>query len=327
MGEIDDKKIDGLDEAEEIEETPLVADWLNPPEGEEGEGEVFSPESDESAPASREVVHYDPLQNYLMEIRKYPLLSKEEEYLLAVAYRDKGNLEAVSRLILANLRFVVHIAMEYRNSHFNLMDLIQEGNIGLMQGVKKYDPYRGGRLSNYVAWWIRAYILRYILNNWRQVKIGTTQAQRKLFFRLKKEKEKLESMGYEAGPKLLAHHLNVREKDVVEMEQRLGAPDLSLSEPRYEGGEESLAEYIPSDDLAIDERLVQEEATHLLRKELATFEQTLSPRDLDIFKNRILSENPKTLAEIGRIYGISRERARQIEEQIIKRLRERLTPS
>jgi RNA polymerase sigma-32 factor len=277
----------------------------------------------EAPVSSRDVAPYDPLQHYLVEIRKYPFLTREEEIRLAVDYREHGNLEAVSKLVLTNLRLVVHLARDYQYIHLPLMDLVQEGNVGLMQAVKKFDPNRGVRLSSYAAWWIRAYILRYILNNWRQVRVGTTQAQRKLFFNLKKEKERLEAMGYEdVGPKLLAHELGVKESEVIEMQQRLGAPDLSLSEPRHEDSEETVGDSIPSLDLPIDEKLAKEEMEELLRRKIFEYSKDLSPRDMDFLQNRILAETPKSLAEIGRSYGISRERARQIEERMIKKLRE-----
>jgi RNA polymerase sigma-32 factor len=279
---------------------------------------------DEFQDSSGQVAPFDPLQRYLIEIRKYPFLSKEEETRLALEYREKGNLEAVSKLVMTNLRLVVHIARDYRNTHLPLMDLIQEGNIGLMQGVKKFDPYRGVRLSSYAAWWIRAYILRYVLNNWRQVRVGTTQAQRKLFFNLRKEKERLEALGYEVGPKLLAHHLGVKESEVIEMEQRLGAPDLSLSEPRHEDGEETIVDFLPSLDKPIDEKLETEEMEGLLRQKISEFARDLPPRDKVFLQSRILADEPKSLAELGRDHGISRERARQIEERLVKRLREYL---
>ena len=311
-----------MERTDEIEEAPLEPEWEWEPTEEKGEESAAMEEPLTEAVPSGEIAPYDPLQHYLMEIRRYPFLSREEEVRLARSYLEEGNLEAVSRLVLSNLRLVVHIARDYRNIHLPLMDMIQEGNIGLMQAAKKFDPNRGVRLSTYAAWWIRAYILRYILNNWRQVKIGTTQAQRKLFFNLRKEKERLEALGYEVGPKLLAHHLNVKEQDVVEMEQRLGSSDLSLSTPRLEGGDKTLEDYLPSGELPLDERLAREEVHDLLLRKVAEFAETLPPRDREILNERVLSDNPKSLAEIGRLYGVSRERARQIEERLLKRLRE-----
>jgi RNA polymerase sigma-32 factor len=291
-------------------------------EGNEDEGPDV-PDVEVAPPG--DVAPYDPLHHYLAEVRKYPFLSREEEVRLAVAFREDGNLDAASRLVLSTLRMVVHLAMEFRNIHLPLMDLIQEGNLGLMQAVKKFDPYRGVRLSTYASWWIRAYIIRFILNNWRQVRIGTTQAQRKLFFNLKKEKERLESLGFEAGPKLIAHHLNVKEREVIEMEQRMGSYDLSLSQPRHADGTETEGDHLRAHDIPADEKMVQEESLTNLRQQISEYSKTLSDRDRDILENRILSEDPKSLAEIGRSYGISRERARQIEERIIKQIRERFS--
>jgi len=225
---------------------------------------------------------------------------------------------------MANLKIVVVISMEYKNLGMNLMDLIQEGNLGLMQAVKKFDPYRDIRLVTYATWWIRAYILRYIMNNWRLVKIGTTQAQRKLFFNLMKEKARLESLGYEVGPKLIAHGLGVKEKEVVEMDIRLGNRELSLDEPLREDSDSPLLSIIPSNEAPIDEKLADEEVSTLLREKIAEFSKTMNERDLDILQNRILSESPKSLNAMGEAYGISKERVRQLEENIIKRLRKYL---
>ena len=185
--------------------------------------------------SGRSLARLDPLQLYIQDIRRYPLLSREDEHALAKKFVETGDVEAARRLVTANLRLVVKIAHEYRRAHRNLLDLIQEGNIGLMQAVKKYDPYRGVKLSSYAAWWIRAYMLKFILNNWRLVKIGTTQAQRKLFFNLKKEKDKLEQLGFDTSSKALAEALDVPEREVIDMEKRLGHGEMSLDAPRRQG--------------------------------------------------------------------------------------------
>lgn len=288
---------------------------------EPAEIDIEIPQEIEGPASETSVVRYDSLQHYLAEIRKYRFLTKEEEFKLAVKYREEEDLDAVSKLVMANLKIVVVIAMEYKNLGMNLMDLIQEGNLGLMQSVKKFDPYRDIRLVTYATWWIRAYILRYIINNWRLVKIGTTQAQRKLFFNLMKEKARLESLGYEAGPKLIAHGLGVKEKEVVEMDIRLGNRELSLDEPLREDTDSPLLSIIPSNEVPVDEKLADEEVSTLLREKIAEFSKTMNERDLDILQNRILSESPKSLSEMGEAYGISKERVRQLEENIIKRLR------
>ena len=283
--------------------------------------DIEVPQEIEDSGSETSVVRYSPLQHYLAEIRKYRFLTKEEEFKLAVKYREEGDLDAISKLVMANLKIAVVISMEYKNLGMNLMDLIQEGNLGLMQAVKKFDPYRDIRLVTYATWWIRAYILRYIMNNWRLVKIGTTQAQRKLFFNLMKEKARLESLGYEVGPKLIAHGLGVKEKEVVEMDIRLGNRELSLDEPLREDSDSPLLSIIPSNEAPIDEKLADEEVSTLLREKIAEFSKTMNERDLAILQNRILSESPKSLNAMGEAYGISKERVRQLEENIIKRLR------
>lgn len=283
----------------------------------------MAPEID-LAPAEPEeqgVTVSDPLQRYLAEIRQYPFLSREEEKRLAVKFKEEGDLQAVTELILSHLRLAASIAMEYKNLPFNLMDLIQEGNIGLMQGIKKFDPYKDIRVSTYASWWIRAYILKYILHNWRLVKIGTTEAQRKLFFRLSKERERLEKMGYEAGPKLLADRLDVKEQEVVEMQQRLGGWETSLDAPAGPESDETLANLLPSDQEGVDDRLAKDELQALFQEKLKEFSKTLKPRELEILNERILSENPKTLEVFGKKYKISKERVRQLEENLIKNLK------
>ena len=309
--EIDNNEID---EADEVMAEPVDMD-IEVPEDEDIEGAT-------SRGAS--VVRYDHLQHYLAEIRKYRFLTKEEEFKLAVQYKEEGDLDAVSKLVMANLKIVVVIAMEYKKLGMNLMDIIQEGNLGLMQAVKKFDPYRDIRLVTYATWWIRAYMLRYIINNWRLVKIGTTQAQRKLFFNLMKEKARLESQGYEAGPKLIAHGLGVKEKEVVEMGQRLGNREVSLDEPLKEDTETTLVSMIPSNEPPVDDKLADEEISTLFREKIAEFSGTMNERDLDILQNRILSDSPKSLSEIGEACGISKERVRQLEANIIKRLKKYL---
>src|SRR5262249_14824850 len=195
----------------------------------------------------------DPLQPYMQEVSKHPLLTREQEHELAVRYRETGDLNAAYRLVAANLRLVVKLAHEYHRNPLSLLDLIQEGNIGLMQAVKKYDPERGVKLSSYAAWWIRAYILRYIMDNWKLVKLGTTEAQRKLFFKLRQEQERLIAQGFEPNPKLLAERLNVTEQDVVEMDQRLGHDELSLDAPLTREGPATRADrLLPSAGIPVD---------------------------------------------------------------------------
>ncbi|MBI4518787.1 MAG: RNA polymerase factor sigma-32 [Deltaproteobacteria bacterium] len=267
------------------------------------------------------VVSYDPLQRYLAEIRRYPLLSREEEYRLAVEYQQTGNVETAYRLVTANLRLVVLIAREYQRAFRQIIDLIQEGNIGLMEAVKKFDPYRGIRFPSYAAWWIRAYIIRYVMNNWRLVKIGTTQAQRKLFFNLQKERQRLEAEGFTPGPKLLAQRLEVKESEVVEMEQRLAARELSVDTPMGDDSTMTMLDLLPSAEATTEEQFADAEYQRRLRQKIQQFGTTLKGKEKVIFDARLLAEDPLTLQDIGSQYGISRERVRQLEARLKKKLK------
>ncbi|HZI11725.1 MAG TPA: RNA polymerase factor sigma-32 [Myxococcus sp.] len=271
------------------------------------------------------LVSRDPLQAYMAEVQRHPLLTREEELSLARHYRETGDVGAAYRLVASNLRLVVKLAHEYHRNPLSLLDLVQEGNIGLMQAVKKYDPERGVKLSSYAAWWIRAYILRYIMDNWKMVKLGTTEAQRKLFFKLRQEQDKLVAQGFEASPKLLAERLNVTEQDVVEMDQRLGHDELSIDAPlgNDEDSRGTRADrYLPSGAVPVDERLGGEQLKALFREKLAEFARTLDGKERFIFEKRLTSDEPLTLQDIGDKYGVSRERARQIEAALINRMRE-----
>ena len=263
------------------------------------------------------------LNRYLAEVRRYPFLSKEEEIQLFHEYRVQGNREAAVKLILANLRVSIAIASEYAHTGADQMDLIQEGNVGLMQAIKKFDVARNVRFYAYAAWWVRAFILRYLLNSHRLVKIGTTQEQRKLFYNLRKEKAKLERLGFVPDAKLIADRLQVRERDVVEMDQRLGGWELSLDQPiNPENGESTFLDLLPAQTPAIDESLAEDQLRILFRQKLGEFSKTLNEREEDILRNRLLSENPLTLEELGKKYSITKERSRQLEAKIIKKLRE-----
>lgn len=267
-------------------------------------------------------VAFDPFRLYLEEIKRYSLLSREEERELAIRYREKNDLEAAYRLITANLRLVVKIAMDFQRYWMqNLMDLIQEGNLGLMQAVKKFDPYRGYKFSYYASFWIKAYIIKFIMDNWKLVKIGTTQAQRKLFFNLRKEKEQLEAKGIEASPKLLSHRLDVKESEIIEMDQRLNSWEISLDSPLRDGSEDTHKSFLPSDDLPVDDQIADREAKAILHDKLVHFRRELKGKEAVIFDYRLLSEEPLTLQEIGDRFGISRERVRQIESRLKKKLK------
>lgn len=313
------EETDELEVSEDIESDGVIGEPLNIEDI-----DILIPQEMDESVSGTSLARYDPLQHYMAEIRRYRYLTKEEEMRLAIKYKEEGDLDAISKLIMANLKLVIIIAMEYKRIGINIMDLIQEGNLGLMQAVKKFDPYRNLRLVTYATWWVKAYMLRYIMNNWRLVKIGTTQAQRKLFFNLMKEKARLEALGYEAGPKLLASELGVKEKEVIEMDQRLGSQDMSLDEPLSEDSESTLLNVLSSGETAVVDRLANDQVSSIFKEKVAEFSEGLNERDLDILQNRILSEEPKSLSEIGRKYDISKERVRQLEGNIIKRLKEYL---
>jgi len=269
----------------------------------------------------------DPLRRYLDETRRYPLLSPEEETRLALRMRDQGDIHAAKALVQANLRLVVKIAMEYQSVYTNLLDLVQEGNIGLMKAVSKFDPAKNVKLGYYASWWIRSYILKYLLDNFRLVKIGTTQAQKKLFYHLMREKQRLEAQGLFAGPKLLAEKLEVREKDVVEMQQRLSGQgmELSLDQPLGHADDgsktRSLGDVLVEPSESQEARLEREQWLALLDLHLPAFREELNSKELKLLDDRLLAEEPKTLQEIADKYGLTRERARQIEAKLLEKLR------
>jgi RNA polymerase sigma-32 factor len=266
----------------------------------------------------------DPLQAYMRDVQRYPLLSPEETQQLAVKYVQTGDVEAARKLVASNLRLVVKIAFDYRRAYRNILDLIQEGNIGLMQAVKKYDPYRGVKLSSYAAWWIRAYILRFILNNWRLVKLGTTQAQRKLFFNLKKEKARLSAQGIEPTHELIADRLQVTADEVMHMDRRLAAGEASLDAPvgNSDGKTTSRIELLADEaGLAADEQLAQGELNDLLGEKLREFGKTLTGKEAIIWAERLMADEPKTLQELGQHFGVSRERVRQLEKRLQNKIR------
>jgi RNA polymerase sigma-32 factor len=273
----------------------------------------------------------DPLRRYLDEVRRYALLEPKEEFDLAMKLKESGDIQAAKTLVSANLRLVVKIAFEYQSMYSNMLDLIQEGNIGLMKAVSKFDPTKGARLGYYASWWIRSYILKYLLDNFRLVKIGTTQAQKKLFYHLMREKERLEAQGLLAGPKLLAEKLDVREEDVIEMEQRLSGrgAELSIDTPidREGGSSATHGDFLALDEEAADDRLARNQLLTALKDQLGDFEKELNDKERKILQDRLLSEEPKTLQEVADLYGLTRERARQIEAKVIQKLRQKLSKS
>jgi RNA polymerase sigma-32 factor len=261
---------------------------------------------------------FDPLKKYLSEISKHAVLSREEELEVAErAHRYKDN-EASQKLITANLRLVVKIALEYYNAYLNVLDLIQEGNVGLVHAVKKYNPYKGTRFSTYSSFWIRAYILKYIMDSWSIVKVGTTQSQRRLFYRLKKEKKRLEAAGVFPEPNVIADSLKVKVSEVEDMEKRLSYMDISLEHPIYEEGEETFMDMLKSED-NIEEVVAAKEKKEILARKIAEFKEMLSDKELFIFEHRIMIEEPLTLQGIGAQFNISRERVRQLENRVLRK--------
>jgi len=286
--------------------------------GKKKDGNNFSSKSSEKA-----LVKFDPLQKYLQEISRYKLLTREEERDLAIRVREHGDKEAAYILATSNLRLVVKIALEFQRVWMqNLLDLIQEGNIGLMHAVRKFDPYKNVKFSYYSSFWIKAYILKFIMDNWRLVKIGTTQGQRKLFFKLKKEKQRLIDEGFDPKPKLLSQTLGVSEREIVDMEQRLNGWDVSLDAPLKDDSDTERIEFLSTEDESTEEKVAKKEIEELLHNKIEMFKKKMNKRELEIFNVRIFSDDPATLQEIGDLYGISRERVRQIEKSLIKKLRE-----
>lgn len=278
-------------------------------------------ENEENLPA----VSNPALHRYLQEISQYELLNREETEDLAIRFKETGDPNAAYRLVSSNLRLVVKVAMDFQKYWMqNFMDLVQEGNVGLVQATKKFDPYRGVKFSYYAAYWIRAYILKFIMDNWRLVKIGTTQAQRKLFFSLNKEKKLLESQGFKPDVKLLAERLNVKESEVVEMSQRMDNWDVSLEAPVRNDSEDEQKSFLPSGDPGIEEVVASQQMRERLGEVLAAIDDKLNEKERMILQDRLLTDEPKTLQTIADEFGISRERVRQIEANLLKKLRRQL---
>ncbi len=276
--------------------------------------------SDESERPS-DLVPRDTLDAYFAEVSKYPLLTREEEHALAVRVREDGDAEAAEQLAVSNLRLVAKIAMEYRRVWTQVLDLIQEGNIGLLQAIRRFDPYRQVKLSSYASYWIRAYILKYLIDNIRLVRVGSSRIERKLFFRLNRARRELERAGFAAEPKLLAEKLEVSETDVTDMERRLSQSDLSLDAPvGGDGGSASFGDFVAGGD-AVDEIVGDADLKRTFREHVGRFARDLDERETKILYERMLANDPKTLQQLGDGFGLTRERVRQVEAQILRRLR------
>ena len=310
------------DDLEPVEAEVVVDDLEVSPTGapaDDADPAVIEVVPSESGP----VALRDSLSAYLSDIRKYPVLSREEEHDLAVKFHEDGDRDAAYKLVTSNLRLVVMIAREYQRAFHNLLDLVQEGNVGLLEAIKQYDPYRGVRFPSYAVWWIRAYVIRHVMNNFRLVKVGTTQAQRRLFFNLQKEKARLEAKGFTPTPEMIADSLGVKPKEVIEMDMRMGTgAEVSVDAPVGNEGDTKVLDLLPTETASIEDTVADMEFFSLMTEKLGEFRDTLEGRNLEILDERLLAEDPITLQELGDRYGVSRERVRQIEEALKKRLRE-----
>lgn len=303
---------------DEVEEIELVPEDLGAEEGDDLEEEPVAalvPVTQERLPAS-----IDPLTRYIQEVKRLPLLGPELERELARRYRTSGDPEAARELVTANLRLVVKLALMYRRAFRNVWDLIQEGNVGLMEALKRYDPEQNVRFSTYAAWWIKAYMLKYLLDNHRLVRVGTTNARRKLLYNLRKEQRKLESQGIRATPKLLAEHFGVSEEDVVEVDKALSSHDLSVDAPVSDESARTYAEVLPSEQPSVEEEVSVAELREKVDRALDKFRESAGERDRAILDQRLVTDDPVTLQQLGDRFGVTREAMRQAESKLKKRL-------
>ena len=266
------------------------------------------------------LVPLDPFAAYLQEAKRYPILSEEEEKELAIRLTETGDVDAAYQLTTANLMLVVKIAMTFKREWQNVMDLVQEGNIGLMKAVKNFDPFRGVRLSAYATWWIKSYILKYILDNWRLVRVGTTNSRRKLLFNLKKEKERLEREGFDPSTKLLAEHFGVDENEIIDVETSIGAVDVSMDTPTRADSSMTPAQSL-SDGKSLEKRAEIDQFREILQQKIEGFKSELKPGEIEILEKRVLSESPLSLQELGDERGVTREAVRQAEQRLLKKFR------
>jgi RNA polymerase sigma-32 factor len=274
---------------------------------------------------SKALTSSDPLALYLNEIRRYKILNKEEEMALSKKYFESKDPVAAEALVKANLRFVVKVAAEYSKFGAKMIDLIQEGNVGLMHAVREYNPYKGARLITYAVWWIRGYIQEFLMRQYSMVRIGTTQNQRKLFYQLQKEKKALDALGVESSTALLSSRLGIPEDEVRDMAMRMSGRDVSLDRPLDEDSGINLGDLQKnSNDLPLDEKIAQEEQIELLRQKIEELRPHLSDREKIILEERILNEDPLTLQEIGEKHGITREAVRQMEARLLKKIKSKM---
>lgn len=314
--DVDDAIIE--DEAEKASAVPV-----NPPakvENLEAKLPAFA------MPSSKEVRVRDPLQLYLKEIARFPMLEPDEEYALAKRVQDENDQDAAFKLVSSHLRLVVKIAMDFQRRWMqNGLDLIQEGNVGLLKAVTKFDPEKGIKFSYYAAFWIKAYILKYIMDNWRMVKVGTTQTQRKLFYNLNKERQRLLAMGFDPTTEKLSKSLGVSENEIVEMDQRLSKNDMSLNTPLGEDSDATKMDFLPSLGPGVEETIASDQIVELLLDNIKEIRPDLNEKEVAILDDRLLSEDPITLREIGERFGVTRERVRQIEARLLSKIRDYMT--
>lgn len=275
---------------------------------------------------SRSITHTDPVRRYIWEVNQYPLLSKEEEECLICKYKETNDVEAAKKLLMAHLRLVVRISFEYYNQYYvSLFDLIQEGNLGLITAIKKFDPTKKVRFATYAQWWIKAYILKYLMDNYSIIRIGHSRAEKRLFYSLKKAKEKLIEAGYDPdNTKKLAEYMREDEKDVIEMNQRLTQGVVSLDQPISHDSPNNIANIIQADGVDLEKQLIEKDLDEKLQGKFAEFSKSLNDKEMVIWQKRLLAEKPESLQKIGDRFNISRERVRQIEERLTKRLKEYL---
>jgi RNA polymerase sigma-32 factor len=288
---------------------------------------VLGVAADSGAPprASRALVPSDPFRRYLAEVRNYPALSREEEQDLARRYRDTGDRDALFRLVTSNLMQVVRVALSFRRAARNLLDLVQEGNLGLLAAIERFDPELGVRLPTYAVWWIRAYIVKFLLDNVRLVRVGTTNARRKLLRNLRQEKSRLEAAGFEVGPKMLAEHFDVSEEDVMDVERALHSQDVSLDAPIGDEEDRTRGDLMAGSGPTVEEEVARRELQDKVRAAIGRFRTGLGERERTILDERLLSNDPVTLQAIGDRFGTTREAVRQAETRLMARLKEHLT--
>ena len=299
------------------DEAELIQELLAPKEEEESkEITAMEPGSDHMG-----LIRYDPLRHYLLEISRYEPLSYEEEQRLARLFRDKQDVNAARKLVTSNLKLVVKIAFLYNKVYSNLMDLIQEGNIGLLQAVKKFDPDRGTRLPTYASWWIKAYIIKFILDNFRIVKVGTTNDRRKILFNLRKERQRLEGQGITVTPKMIAEALEVSEEDVIAVENSIQGQDVSLDEKISADSNNYYLDTLASTEQLIDEKLAAGELKELIDAKFQEFAATLSKKEQIILQDRLIAEDPLTLQAIADKFGVTREAIRVSEKKLVEKIK------